>query len=226
MIMTMHDKMVYDNFTLCHICKEELGEDRVHDHCHLSGKFRRTDHQACNQKYKVPTFFPVLLHNLSGYDSHLCMKTLGNSEGDVSCIPNNEENHISFTKQVIVDKFTNKEGKKVNVQGQLRFIDSLIFIASCLDKLSSNLKINQFVNLKKYYSGNQLSLLLRKGVYPYDYVDFRRKLDETSLPPKEAFHSKLTGESVTDEDYQHAQTVWKKFNIESMKDYHNLDIRH
>ena len=93
---------------------------------------------------------------------------------------------------------------------------------SSLDKLSSNLKIDEFVNLRKYYSGNQLSLLLRKGVYPYDYVDCLKKLDEKSLPPKEAFYSKLTGVGITDEDYLHAQTVWKEFNIESMKDYHNL----
>ena len=57
-------------------------------------------------------------------------------------------------------------------------------MASCLDKLSSNLKIDQFVNLKKYFNGNQLSLLLRKGVYPYDYADCLKKLDETSLPSK------------------------------------------
>ena len=49
-----------------------------------------------------------------------------------------------------------------------------------------------------------------------------KKLDETNLPPKEAFYSKLTGEGITDEDYQHAHTVWKKFNIESMKDYNKL----
>ena len=49
-----------------------------------------------------------------------------------------------------------------------------------------------------------------------------KKLDETSLPPREAFYSKLTGEGITDEDYQHAQTVWEEFNIESIKDYHNL----
>ena len=60
------------------------------------------------------------------------------------------------------------------------------------------------------------------GVYPYDYVDCMKKIDEASLPPKEAFYSKLTGEGITDEDYQHAQTVWKEFNIEPMKDYHNL----
>ena len=95
-------------------------------------------------------------------------------------------------------------------------------MASSLDKLSSNLKIDKSVNLKKYYSGNQLSLLLRKGVYSYDYVDCMKKLDKTSLSPKDSFYSKLTGEGITDEDYQHAQTVWKEFNIETMKDYHNL----
>ena len=47
-------------------------------------------------------------------------------------------------------------------------------------------------------------------------------LDETSLPRKEAFYSKLTCEGITDEDYQHVQTVWKEFNIESMKDFHNF----
>ena len=162
--MKKHDKLVYDNSTLCHICNEELGEDRVRDHCHLSGKFRGAAHEICNLEYEVPKFFQVVFHNLSSYDSHLVIKTLGNSEGDISCIPNNEENYISFMKQVIVDKFVNKEGKEVNVKRELRFIDSLRFMASSLDKLSSNLKIDQFVNLKKYYGGNQLNLLLRKGV--------------------------------------------------------------
>ena len=76
-------------------------------------------------------------------------------------------------------------------------------MASSLDKLSRNLKIDQFVNLKKYYSGNQLSLLLRNDVYQYDYVDYLKKLDETSILPKEAFYSKLTGEGIIHEDYWH-----------------------
>ena len=173
----------------------------MRDHCHLTGKFRGVAHKDCNLKYRVPKFFPVVFHNLSGYDSHLFIKTLVNSEGDISCIPNNEENYISFTKQVIVDKLVNEKGKEAYVKRELRFIDSLKFMASSLDKLSSNLKIDQFVNLKKYYSGNQLSLLLRKGVYPYNYVDCLKKLDEKSLPPKESFHSKLTDEGITHEDY-------------------------
>ena len=90
-------------------------------------------------------------------------------------------------------------------------------MAANLDRFSSNLKIDKFVNLKKYYNGNQLSLLFRKGVYPDNYVDSMTRLDETNLPPKEAFYCKLTDEG-TDEDYQHAQTVWKEFNIESVNE--------
>ena len=84
---------------------------------------------------------------MSGYDSHIFIKILGNSEGELSCIPKHEENYISFKKQVIVDKFVNKEGRKVNVKRELRFMDSLRFMPSSLDKISSNLKIDQFLNL-------------------------------------------------------------------------------
>ena len=99
MIMTMHDELVYDNFTLYHICNEDHGENSVRDYCHLSRKFRGSAHEVCNLKYKFPKFFLVVFHNLSGYDSHLFIKGLGNREGDISCIPNNEENYISFTNR-------------------------------------------------------------------------------------------------------------------------------
>ena len=133
--MTMQDKLIYDNSTLCHICNEELDEDRLRDHCHLSGKIRGDAHEVCNLKYTVPKFFPVVFDNLSGYDSPLFIKTLGNSEEDISCIPNNIENYIFFTKQVIVNKYVNKEGKGVNVKRKLKFINSLKFMAATLDIL-------------------------------------------------------------------------------------------
>ena len=60
-------------------------------------------------------------------------------------------------------------------------------------------------------------------MYNHDYVDCMKKLDETSPPSKEACYSKLTGECITDVDYQYAHIVWKEFNIESStKDYHKL----
>ena len=51
----------------------------------------------------------------------------------ISCIPNNEENYVSFTTQVIVDKFVNKEEKEVNVKRELRFIDRLRWMTASLD---------------------------------------------------------------------------------------------
>ena len=65
-------------------------------------------------------------------------------------------------------------------------------------------------------------LLLRKGVYPYDYVNSLEKLQETNLPPKEAFYSKLNEEDISDEDYQHAQNVWTTFEMKTMREYHDL----
>ena len=57
--MAIRDKLAYDNSTLCHICNEEIDEDRVHDHCHLSGKFGGAAHKFCNLIYKVFKFFQL-----------------------------------------------------------------------------------------------------------------------------------------------------------------------
>ena len=105
----MHDKLVYENSTLCHIYNEEVGQDRVRDHCHLSGKFRGAAHEVCNLKYKVSKFFPVVFHNLSGYDSHLFIKALGNSEEDISCIPNNETTFLSQNRSSLTNLLIRKE---------------------------------------------------------------------------------------------------------------------
>lgn len=218
MIFDKKDEKDFRESTKCHICEKDLGNDRVRDHCHLSGKYRGVAHNGCNLNYKVPKFIPVVFHNLSGYDSHLFIKKLG---GKIKCIPTNEEKYISFSKEVIVDSFE-KHGKKFDVKRELRFIDSFRFMSSSLDSLMSNLNKNQCANLKKYYSGAQFNLLRRKGVYPYDYIDSIEKLADTALPPKDKFYSRLNDENISDEDYQHAQAVWKEFGCKTIKDYHML----
>jgi len=76
MIFTEEDEKNVEAATVCHICEKELGEDKVIDHCHLTGRYRGAAPNDCNLKYKIPTFIPVYLHNLSGYDSHLFIKNL------------------------------------------------------------------------------------------------------------------------------------------------------
>ena len=58
-----------------------------------------------------------------------------------------------------------------------------------------------------------------KGVYQYDYVDSVDKLAETALPPKEAFYARLNDENISDEDYEHAKTVWKEFGVRTLREY-------
>ena len=48
------------------------------------------------------------------------------------------------------------------------------------------------------------------------------KLLETALPPKEAFYSRLNDEETTNEDYEHAKTVWKEFGIKTLGEYTSL----
>ena len=223
MLYTDEDEEIYIASTICHICEKELGNDRVRDHCHISGIFRGAAHNSCNINYKAPKFYPVVLHNLSGYDSHLFIKKLrGINNERINCIPTNEEKYISFSRQVIVDKFINQERKEVLVKRELRFIDSYRFMASSLDALAKNLQRDQCKNLSKYYSGKQFDLLLRKGVYPYEYMDVVAKLDETELPPRSAFYSRLNDSDISEADYDHAQMVWNEFGFKTLREYHNL----
>ena len=67
---------------------------------------------------------------------------------------------------------------------------------------------------------NKFVLLLRKGVYHYEYIDSCEKFNETTLPPKESFYSKLNLENITEKDYAHTQKVWKVFEIKNFGEYH------
>ena len=72
---------------------------------------------------------------------------------------------------------------------------------------------------------NKFSLLLRKGVYPYECMDSWERFNETKLPDKESFYSELNKEGITDEDYVHAQKVWDVFEIKNLGEYHDLYVQ-
>ena len=150
--------------------------------------------------------------------------------GLINCIPNNEEKYISFTKDIEVDRFMEKdektgEDKEVSVKREIRFIDSFKFMASSLDRLVANLDESALQCVKKFFHGQAVDLVRRKGVYPYDYVDSITKLSETKLTPQEQFYSELNHSSISDEDHEHARNVWNLFQMKTMKDYHDLYLK-
>ena len=200
MRMTSADWESHRTASRCHVCDGLLEGDSVRDYCQITGKYRGAAHNACNLKLRLSpktTTIPVVFHNLRGYDSHLLMQVISKVEGRISCIPNNTEKYISFSL------------------GQLRFIDSAQFLLAPLDKLVAANKLEAFQITTHYEPDHQKrGLLMRKGVYPYEYVDSWERFEETKLPPKEDFYSKLSDGNISDSDYEHAQRVWETFGCQ------------
>jgi hypothetical protein len=164
---------------------------------------------------------PVIFHNLSGYDSHLIIKSLRNIDSELkgfSAIPLSGDKFMSFSTK------------------GLQFIDSIRFMNERLETLVKNLKSageDKFVHLRKGlklycetcnipWSESILSIAMQKGEFPYEYFDHPQRFYETSLPPIKSFYTSLNDQSITEDEYKYAQDVWKNTNCQSIMDYHNL----
>ena len=89
------------------------------------------------------------------------MQKIHQAKGNILCIANNAEKYITFTV------------------GQLKFIDSFKFMASSLEKLVSSTDKSNFKITKREF-GSKTDLILRKGVYPYEYIDSYDRFTEPS----------------------------------------------
>ena len=87
--------------------------------------------------------------------------------------------------------------------------------------------IKRFVSTYEFCNNdlNKFVLLLRKGVYPYEYADTWERFSEISLTSKEDFYSNLNMEDISDIDYKHANNVFKVFKLENLGNYHNLYVQ-
>ena len=223
MIFTEEDKKRFNESKECWICEEPFKDNKVRDHCHYTGRYRGPACNSSNLKYRKPKFIPVFFHNLSGYDSHLFIKKLGSPNENMDCIPNNEEKYISFSKDIKVGEYKDKKTGEVRDKTfRIRFLDSFKFLPASLGALVNNLPKDAFKNLERYYTLEEARLIKRKGVYPYEYMNTEERFNETKLPPKKAFYSRLSGEGITEEDYKHALNVWNAFNMKTILDYHEL----
>ena len=78
--------------------------------------------------------------------------------------------------------------------------------------------------MSQEFDNNVLDLVKQKGFYPYEYMsDFEKFKEE--LPNKEKFYSSLTGKKINDKEYEHVLKVWNKFEMKTMKDYHDLYLK-
>ena len=72
---------------------------------------------------------------------------------------------------------------------------------------------------------NKCIQLLRKGVYPYEYMDNWERFNKISLPSKESFYSNLNMENIDIIDYRHGNNVFKRFKLKNLGEYHDLYVQ-
>ena len=154
--MIAEENEEFEMSNICWVCKKliDLDDNKVRDHCHIAGKYRGSSHWKCNINLKISKKLPVIFHNLRGYDSHLIFKELSKFDRKVSVIPNGLEKYMSFT-----------------LNGNIVFIDSMLFMNSSLDRLAKNLSDEDCKYLSEEFSGEKLELVKRKGIYPYEYFN-------------------------------------------------------
>ena len=212
------DRRKFQAATECYLCHKPFGNTpgmkKVRDHDHISGKYRGAAHSHCNLQMRKLFKIPVFFHNFRGYDSHLVVQSLKNFPlRKISVIGQAMEKYLSLSWG-----------------DNIVFKDSFQFQSSSLEQLVCNLLKSgkdQFVQLSKEFQGNPelFEMLLRKGVYPYDYMDSVARFDEPQLPPKDSFFSRLRDAGISDEEYAHAQHVWATAGCTRFADYHALYLK-
>ena len=210
LIMSTEEEERFQFTKSCWICDKlfDVEDDKVRDHCHITGKYRDASHWSCNVNLELSKKIPAVFHNLRGYGSHLIMKEIGKFDVKVSVIPNGLEKYMAFT-----------------INRDLVFIDSMQFMNSSLDSLVKNLSNIDFRYLPEEFSHEFLKLVKQKGVYPYEYLNSFKKFSEEKLSGRSKFFISLKDECVCEKDYLKANNIWNVFQINTIGDYHDLYLK-
>ena len=112
-----------------------------------------------------------------------------------------------------------------NLNNNIVFIDSMLFMNGSLDKLVKHLSDTDFKYLSKEFSGEKLELVKNKSVYPYEYMSSFKKFKESKLPDIEKFFSSLKDCEISEKEYQRACNVWKVFEIKNLGEHNELYLK-
>ena len=147
----------------------------------------------------MSTSLSNLIDNLSGAYGKECKKCMERKKNGLNC------EFVGFKNGGLNDKC--KECKK----SYTKVVNKSIKNSPTLHKFCNS-------DLNKFFQ------LLRKGIYPYEYIDSWERFDENTTPPKEAFYSKLNLENIPDKDYEHVKKIWEAFKIKNLDEYHDLYV--
>ncbi|CAG8586358.1 10657_t:CDS:2, partial [Cetraspora pellucida] len=216
---TDKDKKKFNEADSCWICKEKFIIDEDKTLTKQIDKITKDINQEKSMDIKIEAWktpIPVIFYNFRGYDSHLVCESVGKSVN-------------AHQIKVVAETFERYKSMKV---GQLKYIDSMQFMNSSLASLTKNLGDNHPITSEHFkklgYTKDQLDLVYRKGVYPYDYMDSQDRFLETELPPIHEFSTYLHGEYhdiYLKTDVLSLADVWTQLRKMSME-YDGLDPSH
>ena len=172
-----------------------------HDKCNLQYKFPKDN---VNNKYLISVF----AHNSQNFDNSFLIKALNNIE-NVSCnaLPRNSNKFISLK----IENFI--------------FKDSYLFLNKSLDYLTKTIDNDDRISLRQEF-GENYKLLIKKGIYPYDYFGNIKKFNETKIPDHTNFKNKLNNnKSISNKEYRHAHDIFKTFKCKNLMDYSILYLK-
>ncbi|XP_064464359.1 uncharacterized protein LOC135375618 [Ornithodoros turicata] len=207
--MTAENEQQHATASHCNVCQESFAKkQKVRDHDHVSGKFRQTLCNTCNLKLRVPPKIPIIAHN-ANYDLSFLLSHL----------------HLLKKVDIKVIASSSQKFKAIDV-GSYRFLDSLNFLNASLETLVKNLREkgeDNFRCLRQFFPNEEhFQLVVRKGVFCYNFVTTFEAYNELSLPPRDQFFNTLNGTEVSEEDYCHAQRVFEKFQLRNLGEYSDL----
>ncbi|KAK9803622.1 hypothetical protein WJX72_006416 [[Myrmecia] bisecta] len=247
--LSAEEKAAHAAATRCYLCEgafDDPENPKIVEHHHMSGDYRGAAHQKCNDKCRRSTQMSVFFHNGRGYDFHLIQQRIGaiseryvakrraaveafntglapdqkdlrkkvpRAGANLSCITQSSEKYSAIYWR-LAPRVT------------LVFKDSCCFLLDSLDNLAKMQKGNLPITRKFFedqgYSAKQVELLLRKGVFPYEWLDDPAKLRARQLPSREDFVSGLNDTECSETEYAHAQNVWRVFKCKVFQDYLDL----
>ena len=210
----IRDRENFLNAKECFICKKEftdkagMGRQAVPNFA--TRKYRGCAHVQCYEREKSWFRIPVYFHNFRGYDGHLIIWGLAVEQGaKVDIIGQGMEKYLTL-----------------HWAKYIQFKDSMQFTGTTsLEALVENLKQSGkqlFFKLDEEFgliSSAKVDLLLRKGVFPYDWFDEWSKLEMKNLPERDDFYNSLKESDCSLSDFNHADHVWTAFKCKTFRDY-------
>jgi hypothetical protein len=208
--MTAENEHRFLNADKCYICRKSFEniEHKVRDHDHLKefDNYRGAAHAKCNVLLRKRCFVPCYVHGLGSYDAHHLIKIfVAQGVQRINVIPCTIEKYVSFS---------------IWLNGiELRFLDSYRLINTSLDQITSALPEDKFIETKKTFAPLLHALLKKKGPFPYSFLRDASSLDFEGYPERHWFKNDLTGDEITDSEYDRGRSIWQAAGCVKFSDF-------